>query len=51
MIKNILDMLRIDDFYGKSEYIDIAKGINKNPETIKEIYKQNIRKWKRRQSK
>jgi hypothetical protein len=37
MIKNILDCLRYDL---KGEYIDIAKGKNKLPETLSEGYKQ-----------
>lgn len=46
MIKNILDMLKVDDFYGKSEYIDIAKGKYSIPKTPKEAYKQGKRKLK-----
>lgn len=44
MIKNILDLLKIDDFYGKSEFIDIAKGKYKIPNTMTEAYKQGKRK-------
>lgn len=47
MIKNILAMLSIDDFYGVSENIDIAKGINKKPTTLKEGLK-NIKRWRKR---
>ena len=46
MLKNILDLLKIDDFYGKTEFIDIAKGKNAIPTTIKEAYKQGKRKLK-----
>lgn len=46
MIKNILDLLKIDDFYGKSDLIDIAKGKYAIPTTIKEAYKQGKRKLK-----
>lgn len=46
MIKNILDLLKIDDFYGKSEFIDIAKGKYKIPNSIREAYKQDKRKLK-----
>lgn len=46
MIKHILDILKIDDFYGKTEFIDIAKGRNEIPKTIKEAYKQGKRKLK-----
>lgn len=46
MIKNILDLLKIDDFYGKSEFIDIAKGRYEIPKTIHGAYKQGKRKLK-----
>lgn len=46
MIKHILDILKIDDFYGKSDFIDIAKGRNEIPKTIKQAYKQGKRKLK-----
>lgn len=46
MIKHILDMLKISDFYGKSEYIDIAKGKYKIPGSISEAYKQGKRELK-----
>lgn len=46
MIKHILDILKIGDFYGKTEFIDIAKGRNEIPKTIKEAYKQGKRKLK-----
>lgn len=49
MIKNILDMLKIDDFYGKSEFIDIAKGKYEIPKTIKGAYKQGKRKLKEKE--
>ena len=46
MIKHILDILKIDDFYGKTEFIDIAKGRNEIPKTVREAYKQGKRKLK-----
>jgi len=49
MIKNILDMLKIDDFYGKSNFIDIAKGKYEIPKTIKAAYKQGKRKLKEKE--
>jgi len=49
MIKNILDMLKIDDFYGKSNFIDIAKGKYEIPKTIKGAYKQGKRKLKEKE--
>jgi len=36
MIGLILQMLELDEHLGKSKYIDIAKGINKKPESVKE---------------
>ena len=44
MIGNIIDLLSVDDFYGESELIDIAKGKYKAPLTFKEMYKQAKRR-------
>ena len=43
----VLKLLNIDNFYGLDETIEIAKGKNKLPETIKEGLKQVKRqiKW------
>jgi len=41
----ILDILRADNFYNVSETIEIAKGKNKMPETLKEGFKQLKRQW------
>ena len=46
MIKQVIQLLRFNDFYGQSELIDIAKGINEIPKTYKEAIKQGIRKVK-----
>jgi hypothetical protein len=43
MIELIIRLLSIDDFYSKSENIDIAKGKYKRPMTIKEGMKQRKR--------
>ena len=43
MIKEILQILAIDDFYGVSEEVDIAKGRYELTDTIKEGYKQGKR--------
>lgn len=43
MIEQLLELLSTDDFLGRSEAIDIAKGKYKIPSTIKEI----ITKYKR----
>ena len=42
-MKNLLQLLSISNFYGESENIDIAKGINEIPKTYKEALKQGIR--------
>ena len=36
----ILKLLNVDEFYGIDETIEIAKGKNKLPESLKEGYKQ-----------
>jgi hypothetical protein len=43
----ILKLLNVDDFYGQDETIEIAKGKNKLPETLKEGYNQikRNRRW------
>jgi len=46
MIKNIIDLLNIDDFYGVSKRIDTAKGLYKYPKTLKESKLLLIRVWK-----
>ena len=43
MIKNILDLLALDEFYGQSELIDIAKGKYKIQHSIVDKYKQKKR--------
>ena len=42
-MKNLLQLLSISNFYGESENIDIAKGINEIPKTYKEVIKQAFR--------
>ena len=44
MIKNIIAMLKISEFYGVSENIDIAKGKYKIPKGFKESFKSTTRK-------
>lgn len=46
MIAQLIQLLQISDFYGQSEYIDIAKGKYKIDNTIIGNYKQGIRKIK-----
>lgn len=52
MIDLILQLLQIDDFYGEDESIEIAKGKNEYPNSIKHAYKQfkRERKWQKRKS-
>jgi hypothetical protein len=44
MIKQILELLSIDDWYGVSDNIDIAKGKYKGVGSIKEA-KQQIKRY------
>lgn len=46
MIEKILEMLRLDNHYGESELIEIAKGKYKIPKTVKEVFEQHRRKIK-----
>mgnify|MGYP003117847619 CR=1 FL=1 len=43
----ILKLLNVDEFYGEDKNIEIAKGKNKLPESLKEGYKQikRNRRW------
>lgn len=38
-MKDILLLLQMDDFFGVSDRVDIAKGIHSKPTTWKELYK------------
>lgn len=40
MIKNIIAMLQLDEFYGESELIDIAKGKYKLHTSLRKAIKQ-----------
>lgn len=44
MIKNIISMLSVDDFYGISENIDIAKGKYAYTSSFRKITRQERRK-------
>jgi hypothetical protein len=44
MIKQIISMLQLSDFYGESELIDIAKGKHELTGSTKKIWKQQLRK-------
>jgi hypothetical protein len=39
MIRLVIDMLAIDDFYGVSKDVDIAKGLYKKPSNLSECKK------------
>ncbi len=43
MIRQVLEILKINDFYGIDPIIDIAKGIYKAPENIKE-FKESVKR-------
>jgi len=43
MLKNIIDLLQIDDFIEESYNIQIAKGLYAMPKGFKETYKQKKR--------
>ena len=42
----VIKLLNIDEFYGVSKTIDIAKGKNKLPQSLKEGFEQIKRKTK-----
>lgn len=46
MIKGIIDMLKISDFVGVSESIEIAKGKHEVKDSVKDIWKQAYREFK-----
>jgi hypothetical protein len=46
MIKVIIDLLNVGEFYGVSEDIDIAKGKYKLPYSWKELKEVIKRNWK-----
>ena len=43
MIKNIVDLLAIDDFYNGGYNVQVAKGLYSYETGVKEIYKQKKR--------
>lgn len=45
-IKQIIELLQVDDFVGKHEFIEIAKGKYKLHTDIKELWKQGMREIK-----
>ena len=47
MIEIILELLELDNYYGVSKNIDIAKGVNKTPLTFKEGWERRkiLKAW------
>ena len=43
MLKNIIDLLQLDDFLEESYNIQVAKGLYAMPKGFKEAYKQKKR--------
>jgi hypothetical protein len=46
MIKNILEMLSVTEYYGESENIEIAKGKYALPKSVKQVFEQTRREVK-----
>ena len=46
MIQQIIAMLQLDNHYGISEEIEIAKGKHEVKSTVKDIWKQSYREFK-----
>lgn len=46
MINKLLELLQLNDYYGDSKVIDLAKGYHKIPKSYKEVYKQFKRELK-----
>lgn len=46
MIKGIIDMLKLNDFVGVSESIEIAKGKHELKDSVRGIWKQSFRELK-----
>jgi len=51
MIKNIIDLLALDDYYGISERVEISKGKYAIAYTWKDGFKKIKRLWLRKGSK
>lgn len=45
MIRTIIDLLQVDDFYGKNRNINIAKGMYHIPRNWKEMQQLLKRVW------
>ncbi len=44
MIGLIIELLKLSEFYGVSEIVDVAKGKHEYTGNLKKIYKQQMRK-------
>ncbi len=51
MMKGIIDLLQMSEYYGQSQTIDIAKGRYQLPTTWKDTFKWIKRIWLKRKSK
>jgi hypothetical protein len=52
MIKNLIDLLQVNDFIGYTDRIDFAKGKHAIPTTFKGVIKNIKRRiWPKKQSK
>lgn len=46
MIKNVIDILNTNHFYGVSERVEIAKGKYKYPKTFRDLWFKFVRYYK-----
>ncbi len=46
MIQNILELLRLNDYYGEHDLIDVAKGRYEYPNTYREVLRSLKRSMK-----
>ncbi len=46
MIRDIIDLLKTDHFYGISERVEIAKGKYKYPKTFRDLWNKFVRYYK-----
>jgi hypothetical protein len=49
MIGDIIRLLHTDNFYNVSKNVEIAKGLNQIPKTLKTGKRKIVRKWHARQ--
>jgi hypothetical protein len=46
MIKNVIDILNANEFYGVSQRVEIAKGKYKYPTRFRDLWKKFVRYYK-----